>query len=53
MEPQAGSIPTITASGVPQATLRPLWLFRQTIFIGLAGGGGGVRAAWRASRSES
>jgi len=36
-----GSIPTITAFGVPHAALAPVWLLRQTIFIGLAGGGAG------------
>jgi hypothetical protein len=33
-------MPTITALAVPQATSRPVWLSRQTIFIGLAGGRG-------------
>lgn len=38
-------MPTITAPGVPQATGRPSWLFRQIIFIIRAGAGGGASAA--------
>ena len=38
-------MPTITAFGVPQAALRPFWLFLQIIFIGLAGGGAGGAGA--------
>ncbi len=37
----AGSMPTITAFGEPHSALAPVWLLRQTIFIGLAGGGAG------------
>jgi hypothetical protein len=38
----SGSIPTITALAVPQATFWPLWLLRHTIFIGLAGAAAGA-----------
>jgi hypothetical protein len=37
----AGAIPTITAFGVPHLASAPVWLLRQTIFIGLAGAGAG------------
>ena len=36
-----GCIPTITAFGEPHSALAPVWLLRQTIFIGLAGAGAG------------
>jgi hypothetical protein len=37
----AGAMPTITAFGEPHLASAPVWLLRQTIFIGLAGGGAG------------
>jgi hypothetical protein len=40
----SGSIPTITAPGVPHFAFAPVWLLRQTIFIGLAGGAAGAAA---------
>jgi hypothetical protein len=40
-----GSIPTMTALGVPQTAFSPVWLLRQTIFIGLAGVGAGAGVA--------
>src|SRR5437016_4337006 len=43
----AGSMPTITALGVPQTAFFPLWLLRQTILIGWAEGAGAV--AWLAA----
>lgn len=36
-----GCIPTITAFGEPHLASAPVLLLRQTIFIGLAGAGGG------------
>ena len=36
----SGSIPTMTAPGVPHLAFAPVWLLRQTIFIGLAGAAG-------------
>jgi len=35
----SGAIPTITAFGEPHSAFAPVWLLRQTIFIGLAGAG--------------
>jgi hypothetical protein len=37
----SGCIPTITAFGEPHSALAPVWLLRQTIFIGLAGAAAG------------
>lgn len=37
-------MPTMTALGEPQGTLRPSWLFLQIIRIGFAAAGGGAVA---------
>jgi hypothetical protein len=45
----SGCMPTITAFGEPHLASAPVWLLRQTIFIGLAAGAGAGAGAARAA----